>query len=32
MTHWLGQRDAPSSDEIEQLLKQYSRPVFERGG
>lgn len=28
LTHWLEQRNAPSSCEMEQLLKQYSRPVF----
>lgn len=32
LTHWLEQRNAPSSFEIEQLLKNYSRPVFERAG
>jgi AcrR family transcriptional regulator len=30
LTHWLAQRNAASSGELEQLLKQYSRPVFER--
>ena len=30
LTHWLKQRNAPSTSEIELLLKQYSKPVFEQ--
>jgi len=32
LTYWLKQRDAGSGDEVERILKQFSRPVFDRVG